>query len=193
MAIDKISTAVKSAIKRKSVYGLSDEPTVAGKKASDIKKAMYGFVTDADNSILNELDRIVDEANADLSANTTLLNEIADGVLPDLPDLVDDMEEAVENVNTALENVSTILYNEVTVSASGWSNNEYTISTVQLSDGDNIIIYSAGSGHTEILTFSDAWNDAEITYSGDDSTNEITLTAETAPTIDIDVIVEVRK
>ena len=66
MSVNKISRttkAVKSAILRKSVRTLPNNPSAKGYKAEEIKQAMYEFVTGDSNSVMNEQDRIVGEIN----------------------------------------------------------------------------------------------------------------------------------
>lgn len=111
--------------------------------------------------------------------------------------VADDFNAAINNglyaISVAESKIEIEYYSE-TLLASSWSSDVYVINDIPLVSGNKIIVYPAsGSTHSETLTFRDAWNSAEITYDGDETTDEITLTAETAPAIDIDVIVEVRK
>ncbi len=68
MSVSKTTDATKNLIKRKTVYGLPDNPSDHGFRAADIKKAIYGPIVDGTDSVLAELNRIVDEANTDLQA-----------------------------------------------------------------------------------------------------------------------------
>lgn len=63
MAIQKVSTEVRDAIKRKSAHALPNRPSEAGMKPDEIKRAFYGPITDAAMSALGEVDRVVKEAN----------------------------------------------------------------------------------------------------------------------------------
>lgn len=64
MAIEKISENKRKQIINKSVNPLPDNPSKAGYKADEIKKAMFNFVTDEKDSVVDEINRIVDETNA---------------------------------------------------------------------------------------------------------------------------------
>ena len=66
MAINKVSDGKKEAISKKSAQFLPNNPSGRGMSADDIKKAFYAPVTDTADSILSEIDRVVDEANAAL-------------------------------------------------------------------------------------------------------------------------------
>ena len=61
--IIKISESTRKLIERRSASNLPNRPTEQGMKPSEIKKALYGFVTEAQNSVVSEVNRIVDEAN----------------------------------------------------------------------------------------------------------------------------------
>ena len=68
MAIAKISNETINAILRKTAYRLPDNPSEQGFKAADIKKAFYQFIDDATASLTSEINRIVEEANNDISS-----------------------------------------------------------------------------------------------------------------------------
>lgn len=61
--INKTSDLTLEAIRRKSAQPLPNNPTEAGYKASEIRNAFYKPILDKENSVLSELDRIVDEIN----------------------------------------------------------------------------------------------------------------------------------
>ena len=67
MAINKISNETKRFIKKKTASALPDRPGDFNIKASEIKSFLHKFVTDDDNSIFSEIDRIINEANATIS------------------------------------------------------------------------------------------------------------------------------
>jgi predicted nucleic acid-binding Zn-ribbon protein len=64
MPINAISTETKNAILRKSAYALPNRPSDQGMKPEDIKRAFWQPTTDATNSALTEIDRVISEANA---------------------------------------------------------------------------------------------------------------------------------
>ena len=68
MAIEKTNEAVRYAIRRASAQHLPDNPSARGMKAEEIKRAFYAPITNASNSLLSELDRVVDEVNASFAA-----------------------------------------------------------------------------------------------------------------------------
>lgn len=67
MSINKVSEEKRKSILRKSVYALPDNPSEQGFSASDIKGAMFKFITDATDSALAEIDRVIDEVNEQLN------------------------------------------------------------------------------------------------------------------------------
>ena len=79
MAINKISDETKRFIKKKTASALPDRPGDFNIKASEIKSFLHKFVTDDDNSIFSEIDRIVDEVNlrtADIETSTMIYKHI---------------------------------------------------------------------------------------------------------------------
>lgn len=66
MAIKKITLSKINAMKRKSAQSLPDNPTNQGMSAEQIKNAFWKYVLDNEDSILEQLHRIIDEANAEL-------------------------------------------------------------------------------------------------------------------------------
>lgn len=76
--IQKISNETIAAILRKSAYRLPDNPSEQGMKAPDIKKAFYEFINDASASICAEVNRIVQEANDDISSKDTTVDSHTD-------------------------------------------------------------------------------------------------------------------
>ena len=64
MAVNKITNSSRNKIISKSVNPLPNNPSKLGYSAQDIKNSMFKFVTDEEESIVAEINRIVDEANA---------------------------------------------------------------------------------------------------------------------------------
>lgn len=73
--INQISSTTKASILRKTAYGLPLRPSESGMSAEDIKKAFYAGITDKEDSIMAELERVISEANAALQN----LKEAVDG------------------------------------------------------------------------------------------------------------------
>ena len=65
--IKPVSAETEAAIKRKSAFNLPDRPSERGMKPDEIKRTLYGPITDDENSVLAELRRIVKEANVILA------------------------------------------------------------------------------------------------------------------------------
>ena len=96
MAIKKITLSKINAMKRKSAQSLPDNPTNQGMSAEQIKNAFWKYVLDNEDSILEQLHRIIDEANDELDKkvdnkqgepNETMItdqegNVVANDVLP---------------------------------------------------------------------------------------------------------------
>ncbi|MBQ7307787.1 MAG: hypothetical protein IJW82_04580, partial [Clostridia bacterium] len=72
--IQKITETTKNAIKQKSVYNLPDRPSEMGMNPTEIKKAFYKPITDLNNSVLTEIDRVIDETNNNLLEFDSKLN-----------------------------------------------------------------------------------------------------------------------
>lgn len=68
MAINNISAETKNAIKSKSVYPMPDNPSEQGYTPSEIRHALYGPIVDDTASVISEINRIVDEVNAEIPA-----------------------------------------------------------------------------------------------------------------------------
>lgn len=67
--INKISSATKDAIKRKSAYALPDRPSDQGMKPEDIKRAFWQPIVDVTFSAISEIDRVIDELNTIMTGN----------------------------------------------------------------------------------------------------------------------------
>lgn len=63
MGIEKTSREARDAMRKKSALMLPNNPSAAGMKPDAIRKTLVAPVLDSDDSILSELDRIVDEIN----------------------------------------------------------------------------------------------------------------------------------
>lgn len=63
MSVNKVTDTARQRIIKKSVDPLPNNPGKAGFRADEVKKAMFGFVTDEEDSLLKELNRVVDEIN----------------------------------------------------------------------------------------------------------------------------------
>lgn len=93
MAINKTTLSKINAMKRKSAQSLPDNPTNQGMSAEQIKNAFWKYVLDNEDSILEELNRIVDEANkedrkkvdvsqTETNANKTMITDADGNVQP---------------------------------------------------------------------------------------------------------------
>lgn len=61
--IKPISSTTKASILRKTAYALPLRPSESGMSAEDIKKAFYSGMTDKEDSVMSELERVISEAN----------------------------------------------------------------------------------------------------------------------------------
>lgn len=78
MGITKTSLAVREAMRRKSPANMPDDPSRRGWTTEEIKRAYYDYVIGSTNSILSELDRIIDEFNGGDGALIGRLKELYD-------------------------------------------------------------------------------------------------------------------
>lgn len=76
MKINKTSQDVRYKIRKKSVLSLPNNPSEAGMKPDDIKKAFVAPIIDTKDSVLAELDRIVGETNDALSGVDKKINKV---------------------------------------------------------------------------------------------------------------------
>src|SRR5690554_1681192 len=67
MAIQQINNETKEKIKRKTAYGFPNKPSASGIPPEIIKRTSYAPLVDDEISIVAEINRIVDEANAEMS------------------------------------------------------------------------------------------------------------------------------
>lgn len=67
MAIQQINNETKEKIKRKTAYGFPNKPSASGIPPEIIKRTSYAPLVDDENSIVAEINRLVDEANAEIS------------------------------------------------------------------------------------------------------------------------------
>ena len=90
MGITKTSLAVREAMRRKSPANMPDDPSRRGWTTEEIKRAYYDYVIGSTNSILSELDRIIDQYNG------------GDGAI------IDRMQELYSQLTEALRELSSI-------------------------------------------------------------------------------------
>ena len=80
MKIPKVSAESKDKIKRKSAWSLPNNPTEAGYKAQNIRDAFYKPIVDMSNSVLTEIDRVIDELNEALDIAVDKIQSVTEGV-----------------------------------------------------------------------------------------------------------------
>lgn len=76
MAIQQINNETKEKIKRKTAYGFPNKPSASGIPPEVIKRTSYAPLVDDENSIVAEINRLVDEANAEISDVGVLLTTL---------------------------------------------------------------------------------------------------------------------
>lgn len=98
MGINKTSLAVREAMRRKSPANMPDDPSRRGWTTEEIKRAYYDYVIGSTNSILSELDRIIDQYNggdgALIGHMQELYSQLAEALreLSSIPARVSDLE-----------------------------------------------------------------------------------------------------
>ena len=101
MGITKTSLAVREAMRRKSPANMPDDPSRRGWTTEEIKRAYYDYVIGSTNSILSELDRIIDQYNGGDGALIGHMQELyaklteALRELSSIPARVSDLEETL--------------------------------------------------------------------------------------------------
>lgn len=106
MAINKISNSKKEQILRKTAFSLPDNPSDLGMTPSQIKQAFYKGFIDNNNSITNEIDRIVEESNLELSLKQTKEDE---NLLTESKDIVGAINEIKTKVGSDSTNIDDLL------------------------------------------------------------------------------------
>lgn len=99
MAINKTTTETKNKIKANSVIALPNRPQIP---AEQLKQAFVKPIVDTSNSMIQELDRIVEETNAELEQVNGTLSE-HDFRINELEDFASNLEidiAATHNHNT---------------------------------------------------------------------------------------------
>lgn len=92
--VEKTSEVTKNAINRKSAYALPNRPSDSGMKPDEIRRAFWRPVTDTEDSVLSELDRVVDEANAEFDAREKKVM----GAVPRLEELNSEANRNIEEL-----------------------------------------------------------------------------------------------
>lgn len=101
MGITKTSLAVREAMRRKSPANMPDDPSRRGWTTEEIKRAYYDYVIGSTNSILSELDRIIDQYNGGDGALIGHMQELYSKLtealreLSSIPARVSDLEETL--------------------------------------------------------------------------------------------------
>lgn len=95
MGITKTSLAVREAMRRKSPANMPDDPSRRGWTTEEIKRAYYDYVIGSTNSILSELDRIIDQYNGGDGALIGRLKELYDELSETLKKRVSELEKTL--------------------------------------------------------------------------------------------------
>lgn len=78
--IKNIEAATLKKILNKSAHVLPDNPTALGMSPSEIKEYLHAFVTDADDSVLSELSRVIEELNTYFDKQQIIEKEYVTGL-----------------------------------------------------------------------------------------------------------------
>lgn len=106
MAINKTTTETKNKIKANSVIALPNRPQIP---AEQLKQAFVKPIVDTSNSMIQELDRIVEETNAELEQVQVDITDAIDEHNTDTEATHLDIRQTIENLdNTLQEQIDTI-------------------------------------------------------------------------------------
>jgi hypothetical protein len=100
MAINKTTTETKNKIKANSVIALPNRPQIP---AEQLKQAFVKPIVDTSNSMIQELDRIVEETNAELEQVQNDLQgqiDVIDDTLQNHKSRIGELEQFAENLET---------------------------------------------------------------------------------------------
>lgn len=127
--VKKVTDETKRAILNKSAFALPDRPSEAGIPATTVKKAFYAPITDSTDSVLSEIDRVVDEVNQSLETGGVEVDTTptegsgkpvtSGGVYTAIQDSIAEAEayadekatEAVGTARTYTDSQNTVVYN----------------------------------------------------------------------------------
>jgi hypothetical protein len=110
MAIDKTTTETKNKIKANSVIALPNRPQIP---AEQLKQAFVKPIVDTSNSMIQELDRIVEETNAELDGIDDTLQD-HESRIGELELFADNLETNItEEIEDALENKADLVDGKV--------------------------------------------------------------------------------
>ena len=112
MAINKTTTETKNKIKANSVIALPNRPQIP---AEQLKQAFVKPIVDTSNSMIQELDRIVEETNAELEQVQVDITDAIDehntnteathlDIRQEITDLENDLQEQIDGIDDALQN-----------------------------------------------------------------------------------------
>lgn len=101
--INKISNETLAAIERNSAKTLPDRPSQAGLTAETIRNRLYKAMTGETNSLRAEIDRIVEEINADIAALPLSDYELDTTTAVIDYELVDDEDKTFTTIATSVE------------------------------------------------------------------------------------------
>lgn len=101
--VNKISNETLLAIERKSAKTLPDRPSQAGLTAETIRNRLYKAMLDDTNSLRAEIDRVVDEVNADIEALPLSEYKLDESTTVIDYQLVDDEDKTFSTVATSVK------------------------------------------------------------------------------------------
>jgi hypothetical protein len=112
MAINKTTTETKNKIKANSVIALPNRPQIP---AEQLKQAFVKPIVDTSNSMIQELDRIVEETNAELEQVQVDITDAIDehntdteathlDIRQEITDLENDLQEQIDGIDDTLQN-----------------------------------------------------------------------------------------
>lgn len=100
MKINKISQSSIDSITRKSAAALPLRPSEQGYSGQQIRAALHQYVTDTNKSVISEIQRIVDEANASIEGVGLNLEEFVQGSVLNPPFILEFGSEDWSQLNT---------------------------------------------------------------------------------------------
>ena len=98
--INEISQSTIDSITRKSAAALPLRPSEQGYSGSQIRAALHQYVTDTNKSVIGEIQRIVDEANASIEGVELNLEEFVQGSVLNPPYIKEFGSEDWSQLNT---------------------------------------------------------------------------------------------
>ena len=120
--VEKVSETAREKILRKTPYAHSVRPSDDGMSAGQVKKMFYQAITDREDSVLAQVDRVVDEVNDELALKvdqTQVVDLVQNAQAGKIPSVI-----ALINYCDNAQNTFRLYYTNIEVPTSSWQEDD---------------------------------------------------------------------